>query len=70
MTDDNRTFSPTIRDGRVLAGGVTLFELADDRLVFEDRFRRRCLERGTPDVPVSISELLDELLRYYGEGMT
>ena len=67
MSESKRTFPPTIReDGRVLAGGLTLFEVtADGRLAFEDRFRRRCQERGTPDVEVDLSDLLDQLLYHF-----
>jgi len=59
-------FQPTLRENRVLAGGLTLFELDDQgRLIFEDRYRNRCAGRGTPDVPVSLMALLDLILAHY-----
>ena len=62
-----RTFPPQIDEqGRVRAGGVTLFELRQEgQLVIEDRWQRRCQERGTSDVPVDLVELMREILRYY-----
>ena len=60
-------FPPQIDErGTVRAGGVTLFELRQGgQLVVEDRWQRRCQERGTPDVPVDLVELLAEIIRYY-----
>jgi hypothetical protein len=70
MTDHNsRTFKPTIIERQILAGGMRIAEVDDEgRVIFEDRYRRRCLARGTDDVPVYLLDLLEELLRHYGEG--
>lgn len=63
---DNNAFQPTLRENRIMAGGLTLFELDDQgRLIFEDRYRNRCAARGTPDVPVSLMALLDVILAHY-----
>jgi hypothetical protein len=70
MTDHNsRTFKPTIIERQILAGGMRIAEVDDEgRVIFEDRYRRRCLARGTDAVPVDLMDLLEELLRHYGEG--
>ena len=69
MTDDNhtgRTFPPTLREDHILAGGMTLFQVDDEgRLVFEDRYRRRCIARGTDDVPVHVLDLMELLLERF-----
>ncbi len=68
MTPDNngRTFKPTIIERQILAGGMRIAEVDDEgRVIFEDRYRRRCLARGTDDVPIDVLELLEALLYYY-----
>ena len=69
MTDDNhtgRTFRPVIQENRILAGGMTLFGVSDDgRLIFDDRFKRRCIARGTDDVPVHVLDLMELLLERF-----
>jgi hypothetical protein len=68
MTDNDTsaTFQPVIReDGRVEAGGMTLFDLdleGGPRMVFDDRCRTRAMARGTPDVPVDILALMEKIL--------
>jgi hypothetical protein len=54
-------------DGAVQAGGLTLFTVRPGslELEFADRYRARCLARGTDAVPVSLLELVEELLLYY-----
>ena len=71
------TFQARItEDGKAQAGGLTLFRVdsASGNLVFEDRYQRRQLARGTPDVPVDVCALLDALLAYViernGDGLT
>jgi len=66
----NRTFSPTIRGDRILAGGLSLAEVDAERgeFIFPDRCRERSAARGTDMVRVSIEEFLDELLLYLQEG--
>jgi len=60
------SFRPIIRDNHIIAGGVRLAELdAQGRLIFEDRYRNRCLARGTPSVPVDLLELLQLLVDHY-----
>jgi hypothetical protein len=72
MNSDNtngRTFKPTIIERQILAGGMRIAEVDDEgRVIFEDRYRRRCLARGTDDVPVDVLELLEALLVHYREG--
>jgi hypothetical protein len=72
MTSDNhngRSFKPTIIERQILAGGMRIAEVDDEgRVIFEDRYRRRCLARGTDDVPVDVLELLEALLVHYREG--
>jgi len=70
MSDDDRarTFRPVIRENRILAGGMTIAEVRDGQLVFEDRYLRRCAARGSPDVPVDVMELLEALLEHYRNG--
>jgi len=67
MSVTERTFPPQIDDrGMVRAGGVTLFELRQEgQLVIRDRFPQRLQERGTPDVPVDLVELLAEIIKFY-----
>jgi len=66
---NGRTFKPTIIEQRILAGGMTIAEVDDEgRVIFQDRYRRRCLARGTNDVPVDLVELLEALLYHYREG--
>ena len=66
---NGRTFRPVIREGHILAGGMRLCEVDDEgRVIFEDRFRRRCLARGTDDVPVYLLDLLEALLDHYQNG--
>ena len=63
---NGKAFPPTIQENRVLAGGVTLFQVDDEgRVIFEDRYRRRCIARGSDDVPVDLLELLEVLSTYY-----
>ena len=66
---NGRTFKPTIIERQILAGGMRIAEVDDDgRVIFEDRYRRRCLARGTDDVPVYLLDLLEALLYYYQGG--
>ncbi len=67
---DSRTFAPTIRDHILLAGGLKLAEIDGTHLIFEDRYLNRCQARGTPSVPVELSEIIEELLAYYAEDLT
>ncbi len=65
----NKTFKPTIKENQVLAGGMRLFDVDDEgQIIFPDRYRARCEQRGTPDVRVDLGELLDELLRFMRQG--
>jgi hypothetical protein len=59
------TFQPVIREGAVLAGGMRLAQIDGQALVFEDRWQKRCRQRGTDEVRIQLEELLDELIRYY-----
>lgn len=64
------TFEARItEDGKAQAGGLTLFRVDSQTgaLVFEDRYRRRQLARGTDDVLVDACDLLDALLAYMAE---
>ena len=66
MSDNEKAFPPTLQENRVLAGGVTLFQVDDEgRVIFEDRYRRRCVARGSDNVPVDLVELLELVLDYY-----
>ena len=66
MSDNGKAFPPKLQDNRVLAGGVTLFQVDDEgRVIFEDRYRRRCVARGSDNVPVDLVELLELVLDYY-----
>ena len=71
MSNGNgRTFKPTIIERQILAGGMRIAEVDDDgRVIFEDRYRRRCLARGTDDVPVDLLDLLEAILGYYQEAV-
>ena len=62
-------FRSTLReDGTVQAGGMTLFQATPNgKLVFEDRYQRRCAARGTPDVSIDILDLMGQLLDYYAD---
>ena len=67
--NNGRTFKPVIQENRILAGGMTIAQVDDEgRVIFEDRYRRRCLARGTDDVPVDVLELLEALLAHYRSG--
>ena len=71
MNDNHngRTFKPTIIERQILAGGMRIAEVDDDgRVIFDDRFRRRCVARGTDDVPVDVLDLMNLLLDFYREG--
>jgi hypothetical protein len=62
------TFKPTIQDAQVLAGGMRLAEIDDQgRLVFIDRYQRRCVARGTTIVAVDLCDLMTAILSYYQE---
>ena len=68
MTDNSngRTFKPTIIERQILAGGMRIAEVDDEgRVIFEDRYLRRRLARGTDDVPVDV---LEALLAHYRQG--
>ena len=66
MSDNGKAFPPTLQENRILAGGVTLFQVDDEgRVIFEDRYRRRCVARGSEDVPVYLVDLLEVVLNYY-----
>ena len=65
MTD---SFEPVVRDGQVLAGGITIAQVDDEgRIIFEDRYERRCFARGTKAVPVKLVDLMRVILVYYQE---
>jgi len=70
MNDNGaRTFKPTIIERQILAGGMRICEVDDEgRVIFDDRFRRRCVARGTDDVPVDVLDLMNLLLDFYREG--
>jgi len=71
MTDNSngRTFKPTIIERQILAGGMRIAEVDDEgRVIFEDRYLRRRLARGTDDVPVDVLDLLEALLAHYRQG--
>lgn len=62
-----RTFRPTIQeDGTVRAGGMALGQVDPHtgQLIRYDRYRRRCYERGTPDVRVDLVELMEAIVRF------
>ena len=66
---NGRTFKPTIIERQILAGGMRICEVDDEgRVIFDDRFRRRCVARGTDDVPVDVLDLMNLLLDFYREG--
>ena len=66
---NGRTFKPTIIERQILAGGMRICEVDDSgRVIFDDRFRRRCVARGTDDVPVYVIDLMELLLEHYREG--
>ena len=66
MSDNGKSYPPTLQENRILAGGVTLFQVDDEgRVIFEDRYRRRCVARGSDSVPVDLVELLELVLDYY-----
>ena len=66
MSDNSKAFPPTLQENRVLAGGVTLFQVDDEgRVIFEDKFKQRCLARGGKDIPVDVLDLLEIVLEYY-----
>ena len=57
------TFKPTIREGEILAGGLRIAEITPDgHLIFNDRYRRRCHARGTPNVPIDVCELVEAII--------
>ena len=63
MTDSYR---PVIRDNQILAGGIRVARVDDEgRVIFEDRYQRRCAARGSQDVPIDLVELLDILADHY-----
>ena len=73
MTDNanDRTFKPTIREGQILAGGMRIAEVGDrGQLVFSDPYQKRCVARGTDDVPVDLMEFLETLLHHYKQDLT
>jgi hypothetical protein len=62
-----RTFKPKIsEDGVILAGGMRIGEVRDTEWVFDDPCFTRQNARGTEDVPVSLHDLVQALLDYYG----
>lgn len=66
MAADLPAHRATIReDGATLAGGMRLFNVACQgqqvRLVFPDRWQRRCAERGTEATYIDLLQFLDEL---------
>ena len=64
-----RTFKPVIQeDGTILAGGMKIATVEETQLVFDDRYLRRCQARGTPDVPVSLYDLVEVLIDHL-EGL-
>ena len=66
VSDNDKAFPPTLQENRVLAGGVTLFQVDDEgRVIFEDKFKQRCLARGGKDIPVDVLDLLEIVLEYY-----
>lgn len=64
----SKSFQPVIQENEIRAGGMKIAEIRDGCLVFEDRWRNRCVARGTPDVPVELWDLLEELRLFYEEG--
>ena len=64
------SFRPVIRNNQIIAGGVRLAELdTQGHLIFEDRYRNRCLARGTPAVPVDLLDLLELLIDHYRDTL-
>ena len=60
------TFRPVIRENEILAGGVTIAQVDDEgRIIFVDRYERRCYARGSRVVPVSLVELLETIVAHY-----
>ena len=59
-----KTFKPLIREnGTILAGGMEIGEVRGGEMwVFEDSCFSRQNARGTPDVPVSLHDLVEALL--------
>ena len=65
----DRTFKPIIQEnGTILAGGMQIGEVRETLWVFEDPCFTRQNARGTPDVPVSLYELVGALLDHF-EGL-
>ena len=61
-----RTFKPRIReDGVIEAGGMRIGEVRETELVFSDKCFTRQNARGTPEIPVSLYDLVEALLDYY-----
>jgi len=65
---NDNAYLPIMREGEILAGGMRLFRVDDEgRVIFEDRYRRRCIARGSDDVTVYLTDLLDIITRHYQE---
>ena len=63
------TFKPIIQENEILAGGITIAQVDDEgRVIFKDRYRRRCIARGSDDVPVDLIELMEVVLAHYRKG--
>ena len=59
-------YEPIIRNGEVLAGGITIATVDDEgRIIFEDRYERRCVARGSNNVPVRLVDLMAVILEHY-----
>ncbi len=62
----DRTFKPKIsEDGTILAGGMRIGEIRGVDWVFDDRYLDRCQARGTPDVPVTLYDLVEALIDHF-----
>ena len=70
MPNDDRTYRPTIRENALLAGGMRIAEVSNGRLIFEDRYQRRCHARGSDRVSISLYDFLDILIDHYSEPST
>lgn len=63
-TSSMAKFRPIVQeDGSVVAGGMRIAQVSDEgTLVFEDRWQQRRHARGTDDVPVDLTDLIDAVI--------